>query len=189
MSGYKGMKYGPNQVGTSKSTWAATPHHARYNLDQVEKGKNGWPKAQPPARRRPIPEYSMSSENDRVSTAQLAGSKNRLSFISGPSTEPSSSATFEFKTLARDERGHTIGKGSDCDTGGCYLKDLGKSHACNGKLQAQVQGSLEINFLANEENAEIGIFAMDGHTMRNVNGDIEEEQMESKEGGGALTSA
>lgn len=104
-------------------------------------------------------------------------------------SQPSSSATFEFKTLARDERGHTNGKGSDCDTGGCYLEDLGKSHACNGKLQAQVQGSLEINFLANEENAEIGIFAMDGQTMRNVNGDIEEEWMESEEGGGAPTSA
>ena len=32
-----------------------------YNLDRIEKSKNGWPKAQSPASSRPIPEYSMCS--------------------------------------------------------------------------------------------------------------------------------
>jgi len=66
---------------------------------------------------------------------------------------------------------------------------LGKSDACHGELQAQAQGSLEINFPINENGAEIRIVAMDDHSMGNVNGDAEEDRMESEEGGGSPTSA
>ena len=191
-SGYKGTKNGPNLVGTSKSTWEATPHHFGYNMDRVEKGRSGWSKAQSPARRRPNSKYSKSSENVLASSAQLArstdglpliprlstsvlsptlksnppsrqlpvsakGKKNlarfktsesihkntaspqtkqcslnspfsftNLATLSDHASKPSSSVTFEFKTLARDEMGLTTRGGSDRDT---------------GKLQSQVQGS------------------------------------------------
>ena len=112
-----------------------------------------------------------------------------LTTLSNYALQPSSSATFEFKTLARDEIGHTNGKGSGCDTEGCDLEGLGKSHACHGELQAQAQGSLEVNFLVNKDGAEIEIVAMDDHSVGNVNGDVKEDWMESEEGGGSLTSA
>lgn len=57
------------------------------------------------------------------------------------------------------------GEGSDRDTGDCYHEDLGKSHTCNGKLQSQVQGRLEINFPANGGNLEIRVLATDGPTV------------------------
>lgn len=81
------------------------------------------------------------------------------------------------------------GEGSGCDTGGCDLEDLGKSHSCHGELQAQAQGSLEVNFPINKDGVEIGIVAMDDHSVGNVNGDVKEDWMESEEGGGSLTSA
>ena len=86
-SGYKGSKYGPSQVGTSKHIWAATPQHSGYNLDWTEKSKNGWPKAQSPTRSRPIPEYSVCSGDDHAPTAQLTSNKDGRLLIPGPNSK------------------------------------------------------------------------------------------------------
>nr|POE68209.1 hypothetical protein CFP56_29017 [Quercus suber] len=88
-----------------------------------------------------------------------------LATLSNHDSKPSSNVTFKFKTLARDEMGHMTRGGNDRDTGDCYRRDSGKSHACNGKFQSQVKGSLEINFLANRGNLEIGVPAIDRPTI------------------------
>lgn len=90
-NGYKGTKSGPNLVGTSKSIWEIIPHQSSYNMDQMEKGKRGWTKAQAPTRRRPNSEYAKSSENAPTSSTQFTSNTDGLPLILGPGFEVLSS--------------------------------------------------------------------------------------------------
>lgn len=74
--------------------------------------------------------------------------------LSKDAPKPSSDIAFEFTTPIRDEVGHKNEGGSDRDPGDHHCGDSGESYACDGRIQLQVQGSMEVHLPVNRRKCE-----------------------------------